>query len=315
MPSKYSIRLFALIAALGAASVSPAAPPRAPFTVVESGRSFERLSDAVRSIGAGAGTIRIAPGRYRDCAVQEAGRIAFVAQVRGTAIFEAAICEDKATLVLRGRSARVDGLVFLRNFVADGNGAGIRIEKGDLVVAWSRFADSQCGIISAIDPSGTISIDRSTFSGLGKHPDGNGAHSLYVGGYGALRVTNSRFERSTGGHYLKSRAPRAEIIGNSFDDSNGRDSNYMIDLPNGAVGRIAGNVFIQGRNKENYSTMIAVGAERRIQPSAGLVIEDNEARLAPGVPRSTTLVGDWSHEPLVVRRNRLGRGVSLLAHR
>jgi hypothetical protein len=283
--------------------------------VVESGRSFERLTDAVRSIGDGAGTIRIAPGRYRDCAVQESGRIAFVAQVRGTAIFDAAICEGKATLVLRGRSARVDGLVFLRTFVPDGNGAGIRIEKGDLVVTWSRFADSQCGIISAIDPSSTISIDRSTFSGLGKHPDGHGAHSLYVGGYGGLKVTNSRFERSTGGHYLKSRAPRAEILGNSFDDSHGRASNYMIDLPNGAVGRIAGNVFIQGRDKENYSTMIAVGAERRIQPSAGLIIEDNEARLAPGVPRSTTLVGDWSHEPLIVRRNRLGRGVALLAHR
>jgi len=282
---------------------------------VESGRSFERLADAVRSIGGGVGTIRIAPGRYRDCAVQESGRIAFVAQARGTAIFDSAICEGKATLVLRGRSARVDGLVFLRTFVEDGNGAGIRIEKGDLVVTWSRFADSQCGIISAIDPSATISIDHSTFSGLGKHPDGNGAHSLYVGGYGGLRVTNSRFERSTGGHYLKSRAPRAEIVGNSFDDSHGRASNYMIDLPNGAVGRIAGNIFIQGRDKENYSTMIAVGAERRIQPSAGLVIEDNIASLAPGVRRSTTLVGDWSHETLVIRRNRLGAGIALLAHR
>ncbi len=310
-----AIRLLALVAALATATALPAARSAAPFMVVESGRSFEHLADAVRSIGEGEGTIRIAPGRYRDCAVQEAGRIAFVAEVRGTAIFDSAICEDKATLVLRGRSARVDGLVFVHNFVADGNGAGIRIEQGDLDVAWSRFADSQCGIISAIDPSGTISIDHSTFSGLGKHPDGHGAHSLYVGGYGALRVTNSRFERSTGGHYLKSRAPRAEIVGNSFDDSHGRASNYMIDLPNGAVGRIAFNVFIQGRDKENYSTMIAVGAERRIQPSAGLVIEDNQASLARDVPRPTTLVGDWSHEPLVIRRNRLGVGIALLAHR
>jgi hypothetical protein len=310
-----SIRLPAILAMLATATVLPAAPPRTPFTVVESGRSFERLADAISSIGDGTGTIRIAPGRYRDCAVQESGSIAFVAQDRGTAIFESAICEGKATLVLRGQSARVDGLVFRNNFVPDGNGAGIRIEKGDLAVAWSRFADSQCGIISAIDPTGTISIDHSTFSGLGKHPDGHGAHSLYVGGYGALRVTNSRFERSTGGHYLKSRAPRAEIIGNSFDDSHGRASNYMIDLPNGAVGRIAGNTFIQGRDKENYGTMIAVGAERRIQPSAGLVIEDNEARLAPGVPRATTLVGNWSHEPLVIRRNRLGPRIALVAPR
>ena len=310
---KIGLRALVLPVALLLAAAPAAAQRPASFTIVETGRGFARLADAVRAIGGGSGTIRIAPGRYRDCAVQEAGRIAFVAERRGTAIFDGAMCEDKATLVLRGRSARVDGLVFLHARVDDGNGAGIRIEKGDLLVSYTRFADSQCGIISAIDPTGSISIDRSTFSGLGKHPDGHGAHSLYVGGYGRLRVTNSRFERGTGGHYLKSRAPRAEILDNSFDDSAGRNTNYMIDLPNGATGRIAGNSFIQGADKDNYSTLIAVTAEDRIHPSAGLVIENNEARLAPGVARSTTLVGDWSHERLAIRNNRLGRGVSLLA--
>ena len=95
--------------------------------------------------------------------------------------------------------------------------------------------------------------------------------------YGALRVTNSRFERGTGGHYLKSRAPRIEVLDNSFDDSQGRDTNYMIDLPEGAVGRIAGNTFVQGIGKENYGTLIAVHAEEGDNPSAGLVIEDNDA--------------------------------------
>jgi hypothetical protein len=136
--------------------------------------------------------------------------------------------------VLRGRSARVEGLVFTHVRVADGNGAGIRIEQGDLVVAYARFADGQCGILSANDPSGTIRIDRSTFSGLGKHPDGDGAHSLYIGNYGSLAVTRTRFERGTGGHYLKSRAAGIEVTGSSFDDSAGRTTNYMIDLPNGA---------------------------------------------------------------------------------
>ena len=159
------------------------------------------------------------------------------------------MCEGKAALVLRGRAARVEGLVFTHMRVEDGNGAGIRIEQGDLEVSQTMFVDGQCGILSAADPNGTISIDHSTFSRLGKHPDGNGAHALYVGQYGALRVTNSRFERGTGGHYLKSRAPRVEIVGNSFDDSQGQDTNYMIDLPEGAVGRIAGNTFVQGHRQ------------------------------------------------------------------
>jgi len=303
--------MFAAPLILAAVLPVAAAPRDAPFRVAETGRTYARLGDAVRAIGEGEGTIRIAPGRYRDCAVQEAGRIAFVAERRGTAIFDGGICEGKASLVLRGRSARVDGLVFTHTRVEDGNGAGIRIEKGDLDVSWSRFVDAQCGIISAIDPTGTIAIDRSTFSLLGKHPDGHGAHSLYVGGYGALRITNSRFERGTGGHYVKSRAPRAEILDTSFDDSGGRNTNYMIDLPNGATGRIAGNIFLQGNDKDNFGTFIAVRAEAKVHPSAGLIIENNQASLVPAFRGPTAFVGDWSGERLVIRDNRLAPGIKL----
>jgi hypothetical protein len=281
-----------------------------PFTVTETGASFHRLQDAVDSIAGGGGTIQISPGTYRDCAVQESGRVAFVAGTRGTVVFDGGICEGKASLVLRGRAAHVEGLTFTHTFVDDGNGAGIRIEKGDLTVVSSIFVDAQSGIVSSNDDrSSTISIDRSTFSGLGKHPDGNGTHSIYVGRYGGIRVTNSRFERGTGGHYLKSRAPRIEVLGSSFDDSRGRDTNYMIDLPEGAVGRIAGNTFVNGADKENYGTMIAVAAESRRQPSAGLTIERNRAWLVPSFPWSTTFVGSWTEEPLVIRDNELGSGI------
>jgi hypothetical protein len=286
----------------------------ASFTVAETGRGYDSLQDAVDAIGGGSGTIRIAPGRYRGCAVQEAGRIAFVAEP-GTAVFDGGACEDKATLVLRGRAASVDGLVFVHVRVADGNGAGIRIEQGDLSVSRTLFADGQCGILSASDPAGSIVIDHSTFRGLGKHPDGNGAHSLYIGDYGRLRVVATRFERGTGGHYLKSRAARIEVLDSSFDDSAGRTTNYLIDLPNGATGRIAGNVFVNGVGKENYATLIAVAAEGTENSSAGLVIEDNDVSVAPGFRWHTAFVGDWSGERLTIRGNRLGPDIALLERR
>lgn len=306
-----------LLLALAVAAIGPAALAQSggSFTVEETGQSYRRLADAVAAIGDGQGTIRIAPGRYRDCAVQEAGRIAFVAQERGTAIFDGGVCEGKATLVLRGQAAAVDGLVFTHTQVEDGNGAGIRIEEGDLTVAYSQFRDAQGGILSATDPDSAISIDRSTFSGLGRRPDGDGAHSVYIGHFGSVRVTNSRFERGTGGHYLKVRAPRVEILNNSFDDSQGRETNYLIDLSEGATGRIAGNVFVQGTGKENYSTLIAVHAEDGENSSAGLVIEDNEASVAPGFRWTTAFVGDWSGEDLVIRNNRLGPRITELARR
>lgn len=296
--------LAAILAIVGAPALA------APFTVVESGRGFWRLDDAVAAIGDRDATIRIAPGSYGDCAVQEQGRIAFVAEQAGTVVFDGGICEGKAALVLRGRGARVDGIVFRNMRVPDGNGAGIRLERGGLDVANAMFRDSEQGILTADDPESEIRVDRSTFSGLGRCDRGlSCAHGIYVGHYGALTVTRVRFERGRGGHYLKSRAPHIAISDSSFDDSAGRTTNYMIDLPAGAVGSIARNIFVQGANKENHSTFIAVAAEARDNPSQGLAIAGNSASLAPGVPWSTVFVADWSHEPLAIGSNALGKGI------
>ncbi|MFN3510705.1 MAG: right-handed parallel beta-helix repeat-containing protein, partial [Tsuneonella troitsensis] len=235
------------IAAIPAAVVlaQPAAP--APFAIVESGTGYSTLQQAVDAIGAGRGTIAVAPGTYRECAVQEAGDLTIVASEPGKAVFDRATCEGKAALVLRGRSARLSGLVFRGMAVPDGNGAGVRLEQGDLTIAQSWFLDSQQGILTADDPASAIVIDKTTFSGLGTCENSAGcAHSIYIGDYGSLKVTRSRFERGTGGHYLKSRARTVDIASNSFDDSAGRGTNYMIDLPDGATGRIANNWFVQG---------------------------------------------------------------------
>ncbi|MGZ8306466.1 MAG: right-handed parallel beta-helix repeat-containing protein [Allosphingosinicella sp.] len=303
----------ALMLGLAACAVGPLqAQGPGPFLVVETGESFGSLEQAVAAIGARAGTIRIAPGRYDDCAVQEAGRIAFVAEKRGTAVFDGGACEGKATLVLRGRAARVEGLVFTRVRVPDGNGAGIRLQEGDLAVSYTLFSDGESGILSHNGPPGAVSVDHSTFSGLGEN---DGVHSIYIGHYGSLRVTNSRFERGRGGHYVKSRAPRIEVLDNSFDDSRGRRTNYLIDVSNGAVGRIAGNVLVHGTGKENYGTMISVAPEGAENSSAGLVIEDNDASVAPGFRWSTTFVGDWSGERLEIRNNRLGPRIETFARR
>jgi hypothetical protein len=304
--------ILALAAAAATATWPLQAQPSGPFTLVEKGEAFATLQEAVDAIGRGSGTIRIAPGRYGDCAVQEAGRIAYVAERRGEAVFDGGACEGKATLVLKGKGARVEGLVFTRVRVPDGNGAGIRLQDGDLAVSYSLFSDGESGILSHDGPPGSIEVDHSTFSGLGEN---DGVHSIYIGRYGSLRVTNSRFERGRGGHYVKSRAPRLEVLDSSFDDSRGRRTNYLIDISNGAAGRIAGNVFVHGTGKENYSTMISVAPEGAENRSAGLVIENNVASVAPGFRWSTTFVGDWSGERLEIRNNRLGPKIEMFGRR
>lgn len=298
---------------LGAAAIASALSPggqQGAFTVAESGRSFSRLQDAVDAIGAGQGTIRIAPGTYRQCAVQQGGRIAYRAATPGSVTFDGGICEDKATFVLRGKAASVEGLTFRNLRVADRNGAAIRLELGNLDVRETMFRDSESGILAGDDSAATIRIERSTFSGLGRCDDDVAcAHSIYIGDYGTLIVNRVRFERGMGGHYVKSRAARIEVTDSSFDDSKGSTTNYMIDLSNGATGRIAGNHFVQGKNKENHSALIMVAAEGRSHNSSGLVIADNEAALAPGAPRPTAFVADASGDRLAIGANQLGAGI------
>ncbi len=296
-----------LIALLSGAATAQSA---APFRNAETGRGYSNLQQAVDSIGEGEGTIIIAPGSYRQCAVQKAGVVAFRASVPGQTVFDGATCEGKAALVLRGEAASIDGIIFQNMRVPDANGAGIRLEKGNLTVTRAIFRNSEQGILTAEDKSGSISIDRSTFSGLGRCDRGlSCAHSIYIGGYGSLRVTNSRFERGNGGHYVKSRAARISVTDNAFDDTRGRETNYMIDLSNGAVGQIARNIFVQGQSKENYSAFIAVAPEGRQQSSAGLSVSANEASIAPGVERNTTFLADWSGDRIALGGNRLGRGL------
>jgi hypothetical protein len=306
----FPIALGALAAIAMPAAAVLAQQDSARFTVVETGQGFDRLQQAVDAIGDSRGTIAIAPGRYADCAVQSAGYVSYLSAEPGAAVFDGRTCEGKAALVLRGRGAEVSGLVFHNMRVPDFNGAGIRLERGDLTVAESWFRDSEQGILTGDDERGRIVVDRSTFTRLGTCEGSGGcAHSIYTGEYGHLRVTRSRFEEGRGGHYVKSRAARVEIAASSFDDARGKATNYMIDLPEGAAGQISNNWFVQGRDKENYSAFIAVAAEGQTHSSRDLSIVGNDARLAPGVDRTTTFVADWSGDPLAVGENALGPGL------
>jgi hypothetical protein len=288
----------------------------APFTVVETGKGYDKLQAAVDAIGGGKGSIAIAPGRYAQCAVQEAGDVSYLATEPGTAVFDGVPCEGKAALVLRGRAAEVAGLIFQGIRVPDFNGAGIRLEHGDLTVAQSWFRDSQEGILTNDDPKGTVVVDQSTFTRLGTCEGAGGcAHSIYTGDYGQVRVTRSRFEEGRGGHYLKSRATRVDVASCSFDDSQGKGTNYMIDLPDGATGQISNNWFVQGRDKDNYSAFIAVAAEHKDHSSAGLTVVGNDARFAPGVSRTSAFVADWSGDKLAIGDNKLGAGLKRIEER
>ena len=296
----------ALLLSVAVAATALAQGQSAPFTLSDSGRGYATLSDALNAIGDGQGTIIVAPGTYRQCAVQQAGVVTIRAAKPGTAIFDGVPCEGKGALVARGRATTVDGIVFQNIRVPDGNGAGIRLEKGDLTVTNSLFRNSEEGILTGDYAGGRVSIDKSTFRKLGRcDRDLDCAHGIYIGRLASLSVTNSRFDEGNGGHYLKTRTPRVTITGNSFDDSAGHLTNYMIDLSNGATGTISGNEMVQGKDKDNWSAFITVAPEGRENSSAGLVIDGNRAGLVPGLERGSTFVANFTDDAVRIGRNQL----------
>jgi hypothetical protein len=287
-----------------------AEPGATPFTVQETGQGFANLDDAVQSIRMGTATILIAPGVYHQCTVQAGGNITFKAVQPGTAIFDSETCEGKAAFVLRGLSSVVDGIVFRNMRVSDGNGAGIRTEMGNLTVRNSMFIDSQEGILGGQPTDQKIVIDRSTFAGLGQCDETvDCSHSIYLANKGSVTITRSRFERGTGGHYVKLRVPNLSITDNSFDDSQGRKTNYMIDLCEGGTGLIARNTFADGPNKENWTGFIVVAAEGRTYPSTGLKVVGNIATLAPNFAKSPAFVANVGRDRLDVGENQLAQGI------
>ena len=306
--------LLALLAAplFAAAPALPAgAEAGAPFVIQETGKGYATIDDAVSAVGGeDKATILIAPGVYKMCTVQTTGFITYKAAEPGKAIFDGTTCEGKAAFVLRGHSATIDGIVFRNMRVGDGNGAGIRLETGDLTVENSMFLDSQEGILGGYPNEQKILIDRTTFAGLGQCDETEDcAHSVYLTTKGEVTITRSRFERGRGGHYVKLRVPTVSITDNSFDDSSGRKTNYAIDLPEGATGLIARNSFVQGPNKENWTGFVVVSAEAKTYSSAGLKIAGNTAKLAPGVEKMPAFVANASGQELTVGANRLAAGI------
>lgn len=259
-----------------------------PF-MLQSGGSFAKLAPAVRA-ARDTDTLIIMPGVYEDCAVVSRGNLTIRAMVPGSVTLRKKVCEGKAGLVLRGEEATVEGLHFSGYTANDGNGAGIRLEKGNLTVRSSVFDSSDTGVISGNGQPGQATIEKSIFRQLGRCRPDNCSHSVYMGRFAALTVRESLFEEGRGGHYIKSRTKKVDIRDNLIDDTRGTSTNYLIDLPEGAIGEIRGNALIKGVNGENRCCAIVVSAEFRENDASVLVDGNQFANLAD---RPVILLGDY----------------------
>jgi len=188
----------------------------------------------------------------------------------------------KAIYVISAPDVTVENLELTGAHVSDANGANaaaLRIEAGGLRVLSCDIHDNQNGILGG--SSGSVTIEHSVFynNGLGDGCNGAGCtHNVYIGEVDALyfRFNWSHHvatDTDDKGHLLKSRAKQNFVLYNRLTGEDGYDS-YEIDLPNGGLAVIVGNVVQKGKRSGN-GTSVTWGEEGVKHPDARVFLINN----------------------------------------
>lgn len=232
-----------------------------------------RLVSTAAKLAQDGDTVEIEAGDYPgDVAVWKQNRLT----IRGVGgrprlIAAGAHAEGKAIWVVRGGDITVENIEFTGARVPDRNGAGIRFERGHLVVRNCRFTDNENGILTG-GGNMELEIENSEF---GHNGAGDGqSHNLYVGAIRKLSVTGSYFHHAKVGHLLKSRAEENFILYNRLSDETGGRASYELEFPNGGIAYVIGNIIQQSSTTEN-GVMVSFGAEGYKHPKNELYLINN----------------------------------------
>ena len=165
--------------------------------------------------------------------------------------------QGKAIWVISGNNTTIENLEFTGAAVPNHNGAGIRQEGTNLVVRSCYFHHNEEGILTGADPASKILIENTEFAENG-YSDGQ-SHNLYIGTIAEFTLRYSYSHSSISGHLVKSRAQRNFILYNRLTGEMGTSS-LELDLPNGGLSYVIGNLIEQGPGSENF-TIVAYGEE------------------------------------------------------
>jgi hypothetical protein len=247
------------------ARASRARPGKQRMSVIDltSGTAFASLSAAITGSSAN-DVIAISAGAYQEnfpdithsLTIESVGGMAQLTTLQPTPVNGRAILNVPGD---QNVSLTISGLALSGAVDAADNGAGILFETGNanLMITNSWFYDNQDGVlVGSADASSTngmtVTISHSEFNnnGIASGAGSGYAHNLYVNAVTALTVTDSYFHDALGGHEIKSRALTSIIENNRIQDQAGNGS-YSIDLPNGGIDTVTGNVIEKGVNAQN----------------------------------------------------------------
>jgi hypothetical protein len=239
-----------------AANVIRVGPTRA-FTTVRAANAAAQDGDVIE-IDAGTYTDDVSVWRQDNVTLRGVGGRA---HMHGTLVIPFSSGDDqrngKGLWVLQGTGIRVENVEFSGARVSDENGAGIRQEGRNVTICKSYFHDNENGILGGA--YGTLTIEYSEFANNG-HGDIGRTHNIYVDEGDKLVFRHNYSHHAHIGHTLKTRAAENHILYNRIMDETDGDSSYIIDVPNGGLTFVIGNLLQQGTQTDN-STIVNYGAE------------------------------------------------------
>ena len=254
--------LVSMAFAAQAAQTLVAGPTGAPMT----------LAEAVTKAADG-DTIELLPGDYTAPLVLEQRRLTLRGMGKVLVTGGGKVGKAKAMWTVKGGAVAIENVEFRGARSEDGGGAGVRLESGQLTLRSCLLFDNEHGLTTGHDESAQLTIERSVF-GLAPRVVGGLYHLLDVGRIGRLHVTGSRFQQGFEGHLIKSRARETFIGYNFVHDGVRGGASYEIDIANGGLATIIGNVIGQGVDAQ-HRVLVAYGAEGKAWERNKLVLAHN----------------------------------------
>lgn len=221
--------------------------------------------------------VEIDAGVYNDTARTWSTNNLTLRGVGGRAhlVAPASISNGKGIWVMQGTNMAVENIEFSGARVPDKNGAGVRAEGRDLAICGSYLHDNENGILGPDAGGGSLLVEYSEFARNGGCEPGFGcSHNMYIGNTERFTLRHSYSHHARIGHTVKSRAQENRILYNRIMDEADGTSSYTVDLPNGGLSYIIGNLLQQGPSTDN-STILNYGAEGLSNPNRTLFVVNN----------------------------------------
>lgn len=149
------------------------------------------------------------------------------------------------------------------------NGAGIRAQGTDLTVRNCYFHDNQNGILAG---NGLMTIEYSEFAYNG---EAGYEHNVYIGEAPKFVFRGNYSHHAKSGHALKSRALENHILYNRLMEEADGNGSALIDLPQGGLSYVIGNLIQKGPSAENKYRVVLYKGEGGTNPDLRLHVSHN----------------------------------------